>query len=197
MEFDDELLRALADFPAICPHFHIPLQSGDDGVLQRMNRRYSAADFGRVVERLLAVVPGACIGADVIAGFPGETEAEFGQSLQFIASLPLAYLHVFPFSSRPGTPAAAMEGKVPAAVIRERAERYRLLSEEKRQAYAEGYVGRELLVLVQSVKEDGTVRGMARNYLEVSLAGGEELAGREVAVIVRGTTPTGVWGDRG
>jgi threonylcarbamoyladenosine tRNA methylthiotransferase MtaB len=107
VELDDDLLGVLAACPVICPHFHIPLQSGDDGVLQRMNRRYGADGYRQAVERLRLALPDSCIGADVIAGFPGETEDEFLRSLAFVNSLPLAYLHVFPFSPRPGTPAAS------------------------------------------------------------------------------------------
>jgi threonylcarbamoyladenosine tRNA methylthiotransferase MtaB len=196
LEFDDELISVLSSSPIICPHFHIPLQSGDDAVLRRMNRRYGADVFRMVLERLLAVVPGACIGADVIAGFPGESDDEFQRSLEFVASLPLAYLHVFPFSPRPGTPAASMAGQLPPGLIKERAERYRTLGEEKRQSYAEGHVGKVLQVLVQRVNDNGTLQGVARNYLEVTFGGGSELAGREVRVNVRGTTPAGVWGEK-
>ena len=113
-EFTPELLELLASSPAICPHLHIPLQSGAASVLRAMGRPYGPAQFAALVGRLAATLPDPAIGADVIAGFPGESEEEFEETAVLIRSLPLTYLHVFPYSPRPGTPAAAMAGQVPA-----------------------------------------------------------------------------------
>jgi len=120
---DDELLATWTGEGAgrCLPHVHLPLQSGDDGVLRRMGRRYTAAEYRRVVERVRAAIPGAAIHADVIAGFPTEDDAAFGRSLAFIGDLDPAGLHVFRYSARPGTPATRMAGAVPEAVRRERA----------------------------------------------------------------------------
>jgi threonylcarbamoyladenosine tRNA methylthiotransferase MtaB len=194
-EFDDGLMAVLGSSATVCPHFHIPLQSGCDAVLSRMDRPYRAELFGRVVERLISLFPDAAIGADLIAGFPGESEEEFRQSLIFVASLPLAYLHVFPFSSRPGTPASTMGGHLSPTVVRERAERYRNLGEEKRQAYAGRFVGQTLKVLAQGGGEPGMMKGLSSNYLEVVFPGEPGTVGEEVMVKVRGVTPGGVWGD--
>jgi threonylcarbamoyladenosine tRNA methylthiotransferase MtaB len=194
-EFDEGLMAALGASTIVCPHFHIPLQSGCDTVLSRMARPYGAELFGRVVERLLSLFPDAAIGADLIAGFPGETAAEFTESLGFVASLPLAYLHVFPFSSRPGTPASAMGGHLPPPLVRERAERYRILGEEKRRAYAGRFIGKTLEVLVQGAGESGMMKGLSANYLEVAFPGTTGSVGEEAMVKVRGVTPGGVWGD--
>ena len=117
-EFTPELLDLLAASPAICPHLHIPLQSGSAAVLRAMRRPYGPEVFARVVERLALTLPDPGLGADVIAGFPGEREEDFEESVSLIRSLPLTYLHVFPFSPRPGTPAAAMADQVPAAGAR-------------------------------------------------------------------------------
>jgi len=196
MEVSPEFIRFLAGSRTVCPHLHIPLQSGSGAVLARMNRHYSRDSFRAVVEKLVADVPGICIGCDVIAGFPGETDAEFAEGLGFIASLPVAYLHVFPFSPRPGTPAATMAGQVEPAVSRERAAVLRQLGEKKRLAFYRSFVGRELEVLVQEREGSGRLRGISRNYIPVQLAGGDELINSETVVKVVGANRQGVRGER-
>jgi threonylcarbamoyladenosine tRNA methylthiotransferase MtaB len=181
-EISPELVAFLAGAETVCPHLHIPLQSGCDSVLERMNRKYTTEQFRTVVAALATVIPGICLGCDVIAGFPGETEEEFAAGLRFIESLPVAYLHVFPFSPREGTPAATMAGQVPSHVIRARAEALRRLSDRKKLAYYREFLGRELLVLVQERDEKGMMRGLARNYVPVVLAGDATLVGTEVPV---------------
>ena len=184
MEVSRELVRFIAASSVVCPHLHLPLQSGSDGVLSRMNRGYTTALYRGVVESLVRELPDICIGTDVIAGFPGETEEEFAQAYRFIESLPLAYLHVFPFSPRPGTPAAAMTSQVHSRVVKERAEALRKLSETKKSAYAAGFVGRELRVLVQR-DADGR-KGLSRNYLPVLVEGSGGLFNSEVTVLITG-----------
>ena len=181
-EVTPELVAFLASSRSVCPHFHIPLQSGDDQVLRRMNRNYTTARFREVVESLVAAIPDVCIGCDIIAGFPGETAEEFTRTLAFVQSLPLAYLHVFPFSPREGTPAATMAGQVNPAVIRERAQALRRVSDEKQRAYYRRFIGQVLPVLVQRPDSDGVVHGLSRNYLPVVITGGNELVNREVSV---------------
>ncbi|MBT0653653.1 tRNA (N(6)-L-threonylcarbamoyladenosine(37)-C(2))-methylthiotransferase MtaB [Geomobilimonas luticola] len=181
-EVTRELIAFLTSSRTVCPHFHIPLQSGDDQVLQRMNRNYTTARFRDVVESLVTAIPDVCIGCDIIAGFPGETAEEFTRTLEFIQSLPLAYLHVFPFSPREGTPAATMVGQVNPSVIRERAQALRRVSDEKRRAYFRRFLGRVLPVLVLRPDSDGLVHGLSRNYLPMVIAGGDELVNREVPV---------------
>ncbi|MBU5613402.1 tRNA (N(6)-L-threonylcarbamoyladenosine(37)-C(2))-methylthiotransferase MtaB [Geomonas azotofigens] len=184
-EVPAEMIDFMAGSKMVCPHLHLPLQSGSDGVLARMNRGYDTALFRRVVEALAAAMPDVSIGSDVIAGFPGETEEEFQETLSFIGSLPLAYLHVFPFSQRPGTPAATMAAQVQPRVIKERAEALRTLSEKKKAEYAARFVGRELQVLVQ--KDEGGRKGLSRNYLPVLIEECEGLVNQEVAVLITGT----------
>ncbi|BCG47760.1 tRNA t(6)A37-methylthiotransferase [Citrifermentans bremense] len=180
-----EVSRPMIDFmarsPMVCPHLHLPLQSGSDSVLARMNRGYDTALFRQVVQSLVSALPEVCIGSDVIAGFPGESEEEFEATYRFIESLPLAYLHVFPFSQRPGTPAATMTPQLNPRVIKERAEALRALSEQKKTDYAAGFVGSELKVLVQKGE-----KGLSRNYLTVLLEESQGLVNREVTVRVTG-----------
>ncbi|MBJ6749714.1 tRNA (N(6)-L-threonylcarbamoyladenosine(37)-C(2))-methylthiotransferase MtaB [Geomonas anaerohicana] len=184
-EVPTEMIEFMAGSKMVCPHLHLPLQSGSDGVLARMNRGYDTALFRSVVEALVAAMPDVSIGSDVIAGFPGETDQEFQETLSFIDSLPLAYLHVFPFSQRPGTPAATMAAQVQPRVIKERAEALRILSEKKKAEYAARFVGRELQVLVQ--KDEGGRKGLSRNYLPVLIEECDGLINQEVTVLITGT----------
>ncbi|MBN1141451.1 MAG: tRNA (N(6)-L-threonylcarbamoyladenosine(37)-C(2))-methylthiotransferase MtaB [Deltaproteobacteria bacterium] len=171
-EIPENLIAAMARSRIICPHFHIPLQSGDDAVLKRMGRHYGREFFHRLVARIHALVPDAAIGLDVMAGFPGETEAEFRNSCDLVAALPVSYLHVFPFSRRPGTPAAAMGGQIPAGLIRERAALLRDLGEQKRQEFLRRFVGKRLQVLVEGESGSGLRHGLSGNYLPVFFVGG-------------------------
>ena len=184
-EVSQELVRFMATSRMVCPHLHLPLQSGSDGVLARMNRGYTTELFRGVVDSLVQAMPDICLGTDVIAGFPGETDEEFNETYRFIESLPLAYLHVFPFSQRPGTPAATMTPQLHPRVIKERAEALRTLSEKKKCDYAAGFVGRELQVLVQ--KDEEGRKGLSRNYLPVLIEGSEGLLNNEVTVLITGS----------
>jgi len=194
-EISTHLIRIMSSSDIICPHIHVPLQSGHDQVLMRMNRRYTTARFREVIEKLTGSVPDICIGCDVIAGFPGEMDGEFEESFRFIESLPVAYLHVFPFSSRQGTKAAAMPGHLPGGVVRKRAERLRRLSDRKKDAYCREFIGRELKVLVQESKGDGMVKGLSRNYIPVIFAGNETLINTEITVGITGAGKASLMGE--
>jgi threonylcarbamoyladenosine tRNA methylthiotransferase MtaB len=178
-EFTPELFDLLAATPAVCPHLHIPLQSGSASVLHAMRRPYGPEVFARVVERLARTLPEPGLGADVIAGFPGEREADFEQTVNLIRSLPLTYLHVFPFSPRPGTPAAAMDNQVPAAERDRRAGVLRALGREKARAFRERHVGRTVRALVQGQpgRRRGTTHGLTGNYLTVFVRATREEVG--------------------
>lgn len=152
--------------PMLCEHVHLPLQSGSPRVLAAMGRPYSPSEYAARVEALAAIVPGICVGADVMTGFPGETAEDHRATLALARALPLAYLHVFPFSPRPGTPAATMPGQVPPALARERARELDALSAQRWSAFAAGQLGRELEVAVERVSA-GLARGTARNYASV------------------------------
>jgi len=190
-EVGGELLALMARSEIICPHLHLPLQSGSDTVLERMGRRYTANFFRELTARITAVLPNTFIGADVIAGFPGETEAEFSETVCLVEELPFSDLHVFPYSRRPGTKAAHLPDQVADSVIKERAERLRNIAAAKKRAFLTRNLGKELRVLVQGHDaRSGLCRGLTRNYLTVAFAGEKEMVNREVVVRVKemGTT---------
>ncbi|MDH4026878.1 MAG: tRNA (N(6)-L-threonylcarbamoyladenosine(37)-C(2))-methylthiotransferase MtaB, partial [Desulfuromonadales bacterium] len=164
-ELTEELLETVASSQVICQHLHIPLQAGNDRVLQRMKRTYSTEFFGQLLERVRDSIPDAAICLDVITGFPGETEEEFESAYNFISRLPLTDLHVFPYSKRPGTPAAGYSDQVPGDVSKARAERLRHLAAEKHRSFAEGFIGEELEIVVESGEKEGLLKGVSRNYL--------------------------------
>jgi len=185
-EFSPELIQLIATGHSICPHLHIPLQSGDDGVLAAMNRPYTSGFFRELIGKITAASPCLCLGTDIIAGFPGETEEAFENGYRFLEALPLAYFHVFPFSPRQGTPAATMPDPVPPAVIKKRAEALRVLSLRKKMAYFERFLGRELLVLIQQKRKGGALQGLSRNYLTVAIPGHSTPVNTEVKVRISG-----------
>ena len=194
-EVSDALITFLAGSKLVCPHMHIPLQSGADDVLSRMNRKYSTALFRTVAEKLVEAIPQICIGTDIITGFPGESEKEFEDGYNFLKSLPVAYMHVFPFSPRSGTPAATMENQLHSSVIKERAKALRRLSEQKKRAYYQRFVGEELAVLIQSREENGLLKGLARNYMPVQLQGEDALINSERVVRITGVVREEVRGE--
>ena len=181
-ELTGELLATIASSKVICHHLHIPLQAGNDHVLQRMKRTYDTEFFERLLERVRASMPKAAICLDVITGFPGETEAEFSSAFEFISRLPLTDMHVFPYSQRPGTPAANFPDQVPGNLSKDRAERLRLLAAEKYRSFAESFIGEELEVVVESGKKKGLLKGVSRNYLDVRFSGEASLSGQCVMV---------------
>lgn len=187
-ELTKQLLDRFINSDRLCPHLHIPLQSGCDSVLERMGRRYTTDLYRTVVEQTAAALPEAFIAADLIAGFPGESDLEFEATYRLVEQLPLADLHVFPYSRRPGTPAAEMPNQVLPQVITNRAERLRKLADEKRAAFQQRFIGQRLEVLgIRHDPRHGMVIGLSRNYLELRYPGGVELLNREVTVLVTGS----------
>ena len=183
-EFTPELIKIIANSKLICPHFHIPLQSGDAGILKKMGRHYSPIFFRTLVMSLAETIPGLNIGIDVIAGFPGETDAAFENTAELLAGLPAGYLHVFPYSRRSGTPAADFANQVPEQSKKKRALRLRQISDEKRSCFYARHAGAILPVLVEKHrhKKTGLLRGVSRNYIPVLFDGPSGLAGQEVPV---------------
>ena len=175
--FTEDVLDIVTTAPTIAPHFHVPLQSGSDRVLRLMRRPYTSATYRRVVDRLAAAHPRLGLGADVIVGFPGETEADFAATLALVEALPLSYLHVFPYSVRPGTAAARLPERVDGRTIAARARRLRELDAARRRAFREAMVGRveDVLVLETRDRRSGDLTGLTGNYIEVSFAGPEHL----------------------
>jgi threonylcarbamoyladenosine tRNA methylthiotransferase MtaB len=151
-------------------HVQVPLQSGCDATLARMRRNYRTADYARALERVLASVPDAALGADVIVGFPGETDAEFEATCRFVEAGPLAYLHVFPYSERPGTAAATFADRLPPAVVAARGARLRALGRALSLRYRRRFVGRTLRVLaLRERRPDGRVRALSDNFIDCGI----------------------------
>jgi threonylcarbamoyladenosine tRNA methylthiotransferase MtaB len=182
-ELPVELLRDPAVAGALCPHLHLPLQSGAAGVLAAMGRPYRPEQFGVAVEAAAAALPGACLGTDVLVGFPGERDADHRATVALVEALPLSYLHVFPFSPRPGTRAATLPDRVPAALVRERTAELLALSDRRWRAYLAAQVGRELEVVVERVS-GGFAAGTAREWVTVRWSHAGEARGETVRVRV-------------
>lgn len=153
--------------PGVCRHFHLPLQSGSDRILDLMGRGYGSAEEGELLSRIRRDFPGAAIGADIIVGFPGETDEDFARTLDIVSAFELSYLHVFPFSSRPGTPASKMDTMLSPHVIGDRARALRELGEEARRRFRLSMLGRDALCLVEGRRMAGQSVGMTDNYIPV------------------------------
>ena len=168
-EITDDLIHMAGPGHILCDHFHIPLQSGDNGVLGRMKRPYSVEQFSEVIHRIHQTLPYAGIGLDVIMGFPGETDKAFENTYRLVADLPVSYLHVFPFSPRQGTPAWHFTPKVPSDTAKKRAALMRELGEQKRSAFIELNRGRVLQGLIQNQRDrhTGMLKAITTNYLTV------------------------------
>ena len=163
----DELLKVVAGSEKICPHFHVPLQHASDRILRAMRRRYTMADYRRIMDRITAALPDAAIGADVIVGFPGETDADFQQLADALTRLPTTYHHIFRFSERTGTVAAKLTDPVDPVLRKERSAVLREISRKKEQTYAQRFIGQiKEVYFERSVKEDRW-EGLTDNYLRV------------------------------
>ena len=194
MDWTEELIGLVAGEPRLAKHAHLPLQSGSDRILRAMHRRYRPWHYRERVEKIRRAMPTAAIGADVMVGFPGETDARFEESRAFIASLPFTYLHVFTYSSRPGTPSAAMPGQVPVQVTRERSRILRELAAEKNRAIRESLVGQTLEAITLDRGDGESTEALSDNYLKVRLAGRYE-ANRWVRAAVEGVSGGGLIGS--
>ena len=161
----EEWLDLLASDPRFCRHLHLPLQSGTDELLRRMNRRYRREEYVRLLERALARMPDCAIGADLLVGFPGESARLFEETYAFVESLPLAYLHVFSYSSRPGTAAAKMGATVSQEERMERSARMRALGAGIKRRFAARSLGRAESVLIEGRSGAGMWQGLTGNYL--------------------------------
>jgi threonylcarbamoyladenosine tRNA methylthiotransferase MtaB len=171
-DFSPGLISTLSQSDKICPHLHIPIQSGDDEILRKMHRDYDRSLLSDLIRELHLRIPKLSVGADVIVGFPGETEERFRHTYGFVESLPLSYLHVFPFSRRKGTPACQFPQWVDERETKKRAGTMSELGKQKRQAFYRQFLNRNLTVLVEERKEKVTGRwkGLSRNYIPVLLA---------------------------
>ncbi len=174
MDWTDELIELVASSPRIAKHAHVPLQSGSDRILRGMHRKYRPWHYAEKLEKIRKAMPDAAIGADVMVGFPGESDADFEENRRFIASLPFTYLHVFTYSARPGTPAAKMPGQVPNAVKGERNRVLRELAAQKKRAFMAGFVGQRLSAITLSACQGEHTEALTDNYLKLFLRGHQE-----------------------
>lgn len=199
-EVTPELIRLLADSRRFCRHLHLPLQSGDEGILRRMRRGHSAREFRALVERIAAEVRGIAVTGDVIVGFPGEDAKAFKRTYELLESVPLAGLHVFSYSPRPGTDAADYGEQVSKAVKAERSRALRTLAARKAQAFRQQAVGEvlEVVVLRKNRKDgvEGLLEGLSDNYLRVWFAGEPEFQGTVCRVRAERATGRGIFGTR-
>lgn len=163
----DESIELVSKSRSFVPHFHIPLQSGSDDLLKKMKRRYLTSLYQNRVSKIREVMPDACIGVDVIVGFPGETEEKFMETYQFLNELPINYLHVFTYSERENTEAAEMEGVVPIPERKKRNKMLRILSEKKKMAFYQTQLGKTLPVLWEHENKGGFMFGFTENYVRV------------------------------
>jgi threonylcarbamoyladenosine tRNA methylthiotransferase MtaB len=197
-EFTPSLVEFLSRSKKVCPHLHVPLQSGDDDVLRRMNRAYSRAFFEDLILRLGRAIPDLGVGVDVIGGFPGEDERAFANTCDLISRLPIAYLHVFPFSKREGTPAARFPDQVRGEVIKARCAALREQGDRKRGEFYRAYLGKKLAVLIEGKRDrlTGLLKGFSRNYIPVLTEGDETLMNQEVEVEVTEVRGNKVFGRK-
>ncbi len=184
-DIDQNLIRMMVDRPRLCPHFHIPAQSGDNDILRRMNRPYTREQFLDICRSIETQVPGVLIGADLIAGFPGESDEAFENSLRLVDESPLKHLHVFTYSQRPGTEAADMPDQVPPPERRRRCNRLREAGRQKLNDFKKAQVSRRHRILVIKKTGAGKFEGMTRNYLPVAMTGNFEIA-REYELVISG-----------
>jgi threonylcarbamoyladenosine tRNA methylthiotransferase MtaB len=182
----DDLIRFVAGSERFAPHFHIPLQSGSDKILKLMKRRYLSQVFADRVLTIKNLIPDCSIGADVIVGFPGETDEDFNEACGFINSLPISYLHVFTYSERPGTPAATMPGKIPNRIRDVRSKTLHIYGCRLKQEFCTSQIGKERIAIFEQQKPDGTMTGFTDNYIEVTTQSRSEFLHQPAMVLLSG-----------
>lgn len=171
----NELLDLMASSSTLCPYLHIPLQSGDDGILAAMNRSYSSDEYRDLIERALRKIPNLGLGTDLMVGFPGEDDDAFERTLRLATDLPFAYFHVFPYSPRPGTAALKLADPVDPAIVKRRTAVLTALSQAKRLAFHDRHIGATVPVLFESGLSDGYAVGTAANFLKVAVPSSTEM----------------------
>ncbi len=193
-EIDDRMVEMLAGSGVLAPHLHLPLQSGSDRLLRAMRRGYRTPAYRRQVKRVAAAVRPLALGADLIVGFPGETEGDWRRTTALLAELPFTYLHPFTYSPRPGTPASEWKGRPPGEVAGRRLAAARALVAEKNRAFRESLVGSVQTVLVEETAPGGESQGLGEHYLRVRFTGNKMLEGRFALVRVTGLADDGLRG---
>ena len=177
LELTEAIIKTVAESDIFCRHFHIPLQSGDDLILKKMRRPYTRSIFRKLLYKIHELIPDAAIGVDTVIGFPGETGEAFENTYNLIEELPATYLHVFPFSSRKGTPASSFPDKVPSKIIKERCKTMRDLGNIKKKEFYKKNIGKKVEVLIEAKRDKATgfLKGMTSNYLPIFLSGNDDL----------------------
>ncbi|NLN05993.1 MAG: tRNA (N(6)-L-threonylcarbamoyladenosine(37)-C(2))-methylthiotransferase MtaB [Firmicutes bacterium] len=194
-EVTDRLVELLLAEPKICPHLHLPLQSGDDEILRRMNRRYTAAEFLNLVERLRSRIPDLALTTDVMVGFPGESEAQFANTLQVVRRAEFSRLHVFKYSPRRGTPAAKYKDQIPAPVKEARSRKLLAAGRELAAAYHRRFVGKTETVLFEDTVGEGEIAGFTRHYVRVAVAAPKDRLGELLPVHMTESSAAGLRGE--
>jgi threonylcarbamoyladenosine tRNA methylthiotransferase MtaB len=197
MDWSDQLIALVTDSPRIAKHAHVPMQSGSDKILRAMHRKYRPWHYREKIEKIRAAMPDAAIGADVMTGFPGETDADFDETRQMIEELPFTYLHVFTYSSRPGTASEKMPNQVPVNIARDRNQILREIAARKKRAFTESFIGKTIEAITLDAanrkKDSQTTEALTDNYLKLHLAG--NLAPNQwLRVQITGTTSDALTG---
>ncbi|MFQ5716530.1 MAG: tRNA (N(6)-L-threonylcarbamoyladenosine(37)-C(2))-methylthiotransferase MtaB [Nitrospinales bacterium] len=187
MEIDDNLIQLIADHENLCPHLHVPLQSGDDTTLARMRRNYNSRQYADVIRRVLDKIPDPGLGADVIVGFPGETDAMFECTFELVDSLPFSYLHIFSYSPRKGTEAGSFKDALPKQVKKARHKALTELKKKKELEFRRRFLGRTVSVLVENQPDplSGSFKGHSERFIPVTVDGGASFANRIVPVAIK------------
>jgi len=185
-ELTDDIIQLVAETESFCHHFHIPLQSGDDHVLQKMRRPYTNSFFKDLIIKINKLIPHAAIGVDTLIGFPGETEKAFENTYSLIDELPVTYLHVFPFSARKGTPASKYPQQIDSKTIKARCEKMRSLGDAKKRDFYKKFTGEKVEILIEGKRDRSTgfLKGITSNYIPVHVKGGKELENTMVQSII-------------
>lgn len=191
----DELIEVLKSSPKVQDHFHIPLQSGDDQILKEMRRKYSIADYKRIINKLMAAFPNAGIGADMIVGFPGETKEQFENTFNLARELPLTHFHVFPYSKRKNTTAAKMDNHIHHAEKKQRVKALLMFGDAKLNLFTEDQVGKKTKVLFEKRNKYGLFEGYSSNYIRVQVQTDLDLSNQICEVYLSGIENGKLFGE--
>jgi len=182
----DEIIELIAENEKLCDHFHVPLQSGSDKILRKMQRRYLSEFYAERIEKIKKLIPHAGIGVDVIVGFPGETNEDYKATYDLILNLPVSYLHVFTYSERPGTLAEKLPDQVPKNIRKQRTNNLRLLGARKKFIFYSEMIGTNHRVLFEHKDDNGTYKGFTSNYIRVKIKSNDDLSNKLVNFLIEG-----------
>ncbi len=193
IEISEQLINLMRKDKRLCPHLHLPLQSGHDHILSKMNRHYTTAEFEQLIESIRSQVDDIAISTDIIVGFPGETQEMFEEALAFVERMHFARIHVFPYSKREGTPAASFPGQIDEQDKKNRAHQLQVVADKAAKDFNNRFIGKIVDVLFEG-EEDGVIDGLAGNYIRVYAPGDRSMQGQVCRVCVEKVYKDGVWG---